>query len=73
MTRAGLTSTTYHILPYFQKMKMFIMASEEVESWLMELIDEKYRSPTTVNHCIETLRIMLDKALKRGFSPQIPP
>jgi hypothetical protein len=50
MTRAGLTSTTYHILPYFQKMKMIIIASEEVESWLMELIDEKYRSPTTVNH-----------------------
>ena len=62
-----------HILPYFQKMKKFIITSEEVESWLMELTDEIHLLPTTVNHCLKTLRIMLDRALKRGFSPQIPP
>ncbi len=58
-----------HIKPYFDPMKLSKITMGAVQKWLDQLRsdEEKHLSPTTVNHCLATLKIMLKDAERRGY------
>jgi len=53
-----------HILPYFKDYRLSKIKTSTIEKWLMELYEDSERdlSPTTINHCLTTLKIMLKEA-----------
>jgi len=68
---ARRTYLVRHILPTFGKIQLTAVTPIMIEKWLMELkdaprVDGKRTSPplspTTVNHCLTTLKIMLGEA-----------
>ncbi len=61
-----------HILPYFGKMKLKKIKREKIEEWHNELIERENLSPTTANHCLLTLKIMLEFAVNKGLLPKSP-
>jgi integrase len=66
-----------HILPYFDSTELQNITADEVENWVLGL-REKPRSsgtplsPTTVNHCLTCLKIMLKEAVRRGYLVRNP-
>jgi len=65
---------TRHILPYFKQKKLLSITARDIENWLMKLYDdeEKALSPSTINHCLTTLKIMLKEAHRLGYIPKNP-
>ena len=61
-----------HILPYFGKIKLSKIKREKIEKWHNELIDKKNLSPTTANHFLLTLKIMLQFAVFKGLLIKSP-
>ncbi len=61
-----------HILPYFGNMKLSKIKPEHIEKWHEELVDKKKLSPTTANHCLSTLKIMLNFAVQKGYLSHSP-
>lgn len=66
-----------HILPYFKNKKLQKINSRMIESWLMSLSEKPVRnsetlSPTTVNHCLTCLKIMLKEAVRLEYLNKSP-
>lgn len=66
------TYLTNHILPYFQNMKLSRITPKQIEEWILQLQKSSSLSPTTINHCLTTLKIMLGEAAKMGLIPSNP-
>lgn len=58
-----------HILPFFKNKKLRNITAKNIEDWLMSLHKDKKKnlSPTTTNHCLKTLKIMLKEAKRLGY------
>jgi hypothetical protein len=61
-----------HLLPSFGATRLQKITPDMVEHWLMYLKEKPRKngdplSPTTVNHCLRTLKIMLKEAERRGY------
>ena len=61
-----------HILPCFGSTRLQKITPEMIERWLMDFKESPVKngdplSPTTVNHCLRTLKIMLKEAERRGY------
>jgi len=64
-----------HILPYFRAKKLVKITPRMIEGWVMTLKSEDTLSPTTVNHCLTTLKTMLSEATRLGViatNPALP-
>jgi integrase len=65
-----------HILPYFKNKLLNRITPADIEHWLLSLRDKKtrdgYLSPTTVNHCLTNLKIMLKEAARLGLLSSSP-
>jgi len=66
-----------HILPYFDSTKLQNITADQVENWLLGLREKPSSSgtplsPTTVNHCLTCLKIMLKEAVRRGYLLRSP-
>jgi integrase len=67
-----------HILPYFGNIRIQRITADQVEDWLLKLRDKPSNktgpplSPTTVNHCLTCLKIMLKEAIRRGYLMRSP-
>jgi integrase len=71
------TYLTNHILPYFGDKKLQKITPKMIEKWLMELREKPSRqgkclSPTTINHSLLTLKIMLQEAVRFEYLPNNP-
>lgn len=63
---------TKHILPTFANISLQKITPRLVEDWLMGLREKKSElgeplSPSTLNHCLGTLKIMLGEAARLGY------
>jgi len=70
-----------HILPAFKDMFLQEITAGMIENWLMALKDAPRNprvpeslplSPTTVNHCLGTLRTMMSEAFRLGYITNDP-
>jgi integrase len=76
-TDGMLTYSKKHILPYFTTARLRNITADQVEEWLLALREKPGRSgtllsPTTVNHCLTCLKIMLKEAVNRGYLGRSP-
>src|SRR5208337_2592860 len=60
-----------HVLPYFEDRRLTQITSRQIESWLLTLRREKL-SPSTINHALRTLKIMLKEAVRQEIIPRDP-
>lgn len=65
---------TKHILPYFKDLKLCSITSQNIEKWSNDLFEDKKKnlSPTTVNHCLGTLKTMLREAVRLDYLSRDP-
>jgi integrase len=66
-----------HILPSFDTTKLQNITADQVENWVLGLREKPGSSgtplsPTTVNHCLTCLKIMLKEAVRRGYLVRSP-
>ena len=63
-----------HVKPYFDEVKLSRISVTTLQNWLSELKndDTKNLSLTTINHCLNTLKIMLKEAEKQGVITKNP-
>lgn len=63
-----------HILPFFGNIRLSNINTRMIENWVMKLREDKERnlSPTTINHCLTTLKIMLKQAVRLEYIPTNP-
>ncbi len=57
----------HHILPYFGNIKLTKIKTKDIETWLLNLKNNTSLSPTTINHCLRVLKIMLKEAKRLGY------
>ena len=61
----------HHILPFFGKHRISAIKPKIIETWLLDLRNKPSRlgtplSPTTVNHCLLTLKIIFREGVRIG-------
>ena len=56
----------HHILPYFKDIKLIKITPAFIEKWLFQLKDTSL-TPTTINHILRVLKIMLKEAYREGY------
>jgi hypothetical protein len=56
-----------HILPRFKDVELARIATRMIESWVMALCKASEITPTTINHSLRTLKIMLGEAVRLGY------
>ncbi|MDA3939883.1 MAG: tyrosine-type recombinase/integrase [Spirochaetia bacterium] len=63
-----------HILPFFKSKKLRNISTNDIEKWLMQLNkdEKKHISPTTINNCLKTLKLMLKEAHRLGYISNDP-
>jgi integrase len=61
-----------HILPRFKDLRLSKITTRNVESWVMGLRKAEEISPTTINHALRTLKIMLGEAVRLGYMTSDP-
>jgi site-specific recombinase XerD len=66
-----------HIFPYFGNTRIRNITADQVENWILELREKPGKagpplSPTTVNHCLTCLKVMLKEAVRRGSLVKSP-
>lgn len=61
-----------HILPHFKAAKLAKITPRTIEGWVIGLKSKAELSPTTVNHCLTTLKTMLGEATRLGVIPSNP-
>lgn len=62
----------HHILPYFKNKRLRKINSRIIEKWLVDLSEKQSRTgsfltPTTINHCLTCLKIMLKEAVRLEY------
>jgi len=87
LARGGYCSRSYantmrtyldqHILPYFKNIKLQTLTHDLINNWVLDLRNKPGRggnplSPTTINHCLTCLKIMLKEAVTRGLLSRNP-
>jgi integrase len=60
-----------HVLPHFEDKRLAGITSRQIESWLLTLRRQKL-SPSTINHALRTLKIMLKEAVRQEIIPRDP-
>jgi integrase len=60
-----------HVLPYFEDKRLAGITSRQIESWILTLRREKL-SPSTINHALRCLKIMLKEATRQGIIARDP-
>lgn len=62
----------HHILPAFKDRRLTSIQTADIEEWLLQLRKDSSLSPTTINHCLVTLKIMFKEAHRIGILPKNP-
>lgn len=60
-----------HLLPYFRDHKITQITPRQIEQWLMALRRGKL-SPSTINHALRCLKVMLKEATRQGIIARDP-
>jgi len=55
-----------HILPYFGKKRLTAIKTGDIEKWILHLKENTSLSDSTINHCLKTLKVMLNEAERLG-------
>jgi len=61
-----------HILPKFKDLELSKITTRMIESWVMALRKAAEITPTTINHSLRTLKIMLGEAVRLGYMAADP-
>ncbi len=61
-----------HILPKFKGVELSKITTRMIEAWVMALRKAGEISPTTINHALRTLKIMLGEAVRLGYMAADP-
>jgi hypothetical protein len=56
-----------HILPKFKDIELAKITTRMIESWVMATRKAGEITPTTINHSLRTLKIMLAEAVRLGY------
>ncbi len=60
-----------HVKPFFEDKRLAQITSRQIEEWLLKLRREKL-SPSTINHALRCLKVMLKEAARNGIIPRDP-
>ncbi len=60
-----------HVLQHFKDKQLSAITGRTVEAWLFRLQDSGL-SPTTANHCLSCLKLILKQAVRQGLLPSNP-
>ena len=61
------TYLTRHLLPAFGRKRLVSFTPRLIDAWLIDLYEAGGLAPTTINHVLRCLKIMMKEALRLGY------